>query len=154
MSKAGRLLQSHINELAVCIAYPESAIMSGLPIFKSESKERVLESSVRFSTKEVGHPSLIVTGVAFSVNKNISLDGVTVYGGVDLSYSYKVNILKQDKVVASSDGTFTSADYYRDKFVNILLKNPAKLEVRCRNDVYTQITGITVAGRGGVCSSR
>lgn len=135
MPKAGRLLQSRINELALCIAYPESAIMSGLPIFKSERKERVLESSVRFSTKEAGHPSLLVTGVAFSVNKNISLHGVTVYGGVDLSYSYKVNILKQDKVVASSEGTFTQADYYRDQFVNIFLKNPAKLEVRCADAI-------------------
>lgn len=130
VSRAGRLLQSRISELALCIAYPESAIMSGLPIFKSERKERVLDSSVRFSAKEVGHPSLSVTGVAFSVNKKISLHGVTVYGGVELSYSYKVNILKQDKVVACCEGSFAQADYYGDQYVNIHFKNPAKLEVR------------------------
>ena len=137
VSRAGKLLQSRINELALCIAYPESAIMSGLPIFKSERKERMLESSVRFSTKEAGHPSLIVTGVAFSVNKKINLHGVTVYGGVDLSYSYKVKILRQDSVVACSEGSFTQADYYGDQYVNIVLKNPVKLEVREPINLHT-----------------
>lgn len=144
VSRAGRLLQSRINELALCIAYPESAIMSGLPIFKSERKERVLESSVRFSAKEAGHPSLTVTSVAFSVSKNISVHGVTVYGGVDLSYSYKVNILKKDKVVTCSEGTFTQTEYYGDQYVNLLLKNPAKLEVRLVSLIAQSIVGIYI----------
>ena len=129
VSRAGKLLQSRINELALCITYPESAIMSGLPIFKSEKKERVLESSVRFSTKETGHPTLAVTDVAFSVSKPISLQGVTVYGGVEQSYPYKVTILKGAKEIAVTEGRFSQGDYYGDGYVNILFKNTVKLEV-------------------------
>ncbi len=131
MSKAGLLLQSRINELALCIAYPESAVTSGLPVFKPETKDVILESSVRFSTTEVGHPSLKVTGVAFSVSKTIYLQGVAVYGGGGHSYDYKVNILEGTRVVTSCEGTFTEEEYYgnKNKYVNIVFKNPAKLEV-------------------------
>lgn len=129
VSRAGKLLQSRINELALCIAYPESAIMSGLPIYRMEKKEKIFDSSVRFSSKEVGYPSSTVTDVAFSVNKCIVVHGVTVYGGVDLSYSYKVTILNQGVVMTLSEGKFTQGDYYGDGFVNIMLKNTVKLEV-------------------------
>jgi len=130
VSRAGRLLQSRINELALCITYPESAIMSGLPIFKAEKKEKVLESSVRFSAKEVGHPTLTATDVVFSVNKPIAIHGVTVYGGVEQTYSYKLTVLRQEKVLASSEGRFSQGDYYGDGYVNVHLKNTVKLEVR------------------------
>jgi len=132
VTKAGILLQSRINELAMCIAYPESSLMLGLPVFRSDKKEKVLESSVRFATMEVGHPELTVTGVAFSVSKRIILQGLTIYGGNDLSYNYKVTILAEAQVVAFSEGTFHQSDYYGgdSKYVNIIFKNPAKLEVR------------------------
>ena len=129
MSRAGKLLQSRINELALCITYPESAIMSGLPIFRVEKKEKVLESSLRFSTKEAGHPVLTTTDLAFSVNKPITLQGFVLYGGLEQSYSYSVTILNQGKAVASSDGKFSQGDYYGDGFVNVNLKNTVKLEV-------------------------
>lgn len=129
VSRAGKLLQSRINELALCITYPESAIMSGLPIFKAEKREKILESSVRFSSKEVGHPSLPVTDVAFSVSKAVSVHGVAVYGGNGQSYPYKVSILRQGKVVSCTEGKFTQGDYYGDGFVNIQLKSAVKLEV-------------------------
>ena len=94
VSKAGQLLLSRINELALCIAYPESAVFSGLPITKTERKEKVFESSVRFSSKECGYPSLNVNSVVFSVNKPILLHGVTVYGSTDTSYQYKMSLMK------------------------------------------------------------
>ena len=94
VSKAGQLLLSRINELALCIAYPESAVLSGLPITKTERKEKVFESSVRFSSKECGYPSLSVKSVVFSVNKPIMLHGVTAYGGTDTSYQYKMSLTK------------------------------------------------------------
>lgn len=103
--------------------------MSGLPIFKTEKREKVLESSVRFSTKEVGHPSLAVTDVSFSVDKPITIHGVTVYGGVERSYSYKLSLLRQGKTISTAEGRFSQGDYYGDSFVNILLKNTLKLEV-------------------------
>ena len=129
VSRAGKLLQSRINELALCITYPESAIMSGLPIFKAEKKEKVLESSLRFPAKEIGHPSLTVTDVAFSVNKPIVIHGVTLYGGVEQSYSYKLTILRLGNVVSSCEGKFSQGDYYGDGFVNVQLKSTVKLEV-------------------------
>lgn len=129
VSKAGKLLQSRINELALCITYPESAIMSGLPIFKVEKKEKVLESSLRFSTKEVGHPVLTATDVAFSVNKPITVHGLTLYGGAEQSYSYKLTVLLQGRAVTSCEGRFSQGDYYGDGYVNVLLKNTIKLEV-------------------------
>ena len=130
VSRAGKLLQSRINELALCITYPESAIMSGLPVFKAERKEKILESSVRFSSKEAGHPSLPVTDATFSVNKAISIHGVTVYGGVSKSYPYKLTLLRQGKVMSSVEGKFSQGDYYGDGFVNIYFKSAVKLEVR------------------------
>ncbi len=94
VAKAGKLLQSRINELALCIAYPESAALSGLPLGRPERKERVLESSARFSVRESGYPSLDVKDVAFSVNKPILLQGFTVYGGGSDSYSFSIALLK------------------------------------------------------------
>ena len=129
VSRAGKLLQSRINELALCITYPESAIMSGLPLFKGEKKEKVLESSARFSTKEDGHPSLPVTDVAFSVSKPVTLYGVCVYGGMEQSYSYKLSLLREGRVMALTEGRFSQGDYYGDGYVNVLFKNTVKLEV-------------------------
>jgi hypothetical protein len=138
VSRAGKLLQSRINELALCITYPESAIMSGLPIFRVEKKEKILESSLRFSTKEIGHPVLTTTDLAFSVNKSITIQGFVLYGGSEQSYTYTVTILIQGKVVTSSDGRFSQGDYYGDGFVNVNLKNFIKLEVsRCMD--YLQL---------------
>ena len=129
VSRAGRLLQSRINELALCITYPESAIMSGLPIFRAEKKEKIFESSVRFSSKEAGYPTLPVTDVAFSVNRAISVHGVAVYGGAGQSYTYKLSLFRQGKLVACTEGKFSQGDYYGDGFVNIHLKSSVKLEV-------------------------
>ena len=129
IAKAGKLLLSRINELALCMAYPESALMSGLPIFKTEKKERIMESSVRFSSKEAGYPSLDVTDVTFSINKGITLHGVAVYGGVDESYTYKLTLLEQGKILSCSEGKFNQGDYYGDNFVNVIFKNTVKLEV-------------------------
>lgn len=94
ISKAGKLLQSRINELALCIAYPETAALTGLPLGKVERKEKVCETSVRFSAKESGYPSLDVKDVAFSVNKPVVLHGLTVYGSTDASYKYEIALLK------------------------------------------------------------
>ena len=94
VSKAGQLLLSRINELALCIAYPESAALSGLPLTKTEKKERMFESSIRFSSKECGYPSLDVNSVAFSVNKPVMLHGVTVYGSTDNAYKYKMSLMR------------------------------------------------------------
>lgn len=134
VSKAGILLQSRINELALCISYPESAAMSGLPVLRSEKKEKVLESSVRFSTKEAGHPSLTVNGVSFSVSKKILLQGVTVYAGMNHSYNYKVNVFEGSRVVTSCEGTFHESECYgnENRYVNIVFKHSAKLEVKRR----------------------
>ena len=135
VSKAGNLLQSRINELALCIAYPESAQKSGLSLSRAEKKdEKVVDSSVRFSTKESGYPSLEVTDVAFSVNKALMLHGVTVYGSVDASYKYKVVLIQQtdtSEPLAEGEGTFSQSDYYGESFVNLTFKQPAKLEVSC-----------------------
>ena len=136
VSKAGSLLQSRISELALCIAYPDSTLMSGLPLVKSEKKERVLESSVRFSTKESGHPVLSVPDVVFSVNKPILLHGVTIYGGSDSSYKYKMSLFRQaqDKnPVAITEGSFSLSDYYGESYVNLLFKEPVKIEVGSYN---------------------
>lgn len=94
VSKAGKLLQSRINELALCIAYPESTALTGLPLTKVERKEKVVESAVRFPCKECGYPSLSVKEVVLSVNKPILLHGYTVYGSTDESYKYKITLMK------------------------------------------------------------
>ena len=134
VSRAGKLLQSRINELALCITYPESAVMSGLPIFRAEKREKILETSVRFSTKEVGHPVLTATDLAFSVSKPVTIHGVTLYGGSEQSYTYKITILRQSKVVSGSEGKFSQGDYYGDGFVNVNLKSTVKLEVSRKPD--------------------
>ena len=68
------------------------AVYSGIPL-KSEKKEKVVESCVRFSEKERGHPSVEVTDTVFSVNRAIQLHGVTVYGGTGGQYKYTLSIL-------------------------------------------------------------
>ena len=133
VSKAGNLLQSRINELALCIAYPESVQKSGLSLSKAERKDqKVVDSSVRFSTKESGYPSLEVTDLSFSVDKSILLHGVTLYGGTDVSYKYKLSLIKQlesSKALAEVEGSFSQSDYYGESFVNVKFKQPVKLEV-------------------------
>ena len=136
VSKAGNLLQSRINELALCIAYPESVQKSGLSLGRAEKKDqKVVSSSVRFSTKESGYPSpLEVTDLSFSINKPIVLQGVTLYGGMDPSYKYKIVLTQQadvPKTLVECEGSFSQNDYYGESFVNITFKQPAKLEVRC-----------------------
>ena len=69
------------------------SLLPGLPL-RSDRKEKVVESCVRFSEKERGHPSLDVTDTVFSVNKPISLHGVTVYAGSGDSYKYSLSILR------------------------------------------------------------
>lgn len=134
VSKAGNLLQSRINELALCIAYPESVQKSGLSLGRAEKKDqKVVSSSVRFSTKESGYPSLEVTDLSFSVNKPIVLQSVTLYGGTDPLYKYKVVLTQQanvTKTLVECEGSFSQSDYYGESFVNITFKQPAKLEVR------------------------
>lgn len=132
VSKAGNLLQSRISELALCIAYPDSTLMSGLPLIKTEKKEKMLESSVRFSSKESGHPVLSVPDVVFSVNKPILLHGFTIYGGTESSYGFKMSLLRQaqdQNPVAVSEGNFSQGDYYGESYVNLLFKEPVKVEV-------------------------
>lgn len=94
VSKAGRLLQSRISELALCTAFPESAALTGLPLARSERKEKVCETSVRFPTKESGHPSLNVKDVMFSASKTVLLHGFVVYGSANDSYKYTISLLK------------------------------------------------------------
>ena len=53
----------------------------------------MVESCVRFSEKERGHPTVEVTDTAFSVNRAIQLHGVTVYGGTGGMYKYTLSIL-------------------------------------------------------------
>lgn len=53
-----------------------------------------MESSVRFSEKERGHPTLEVTDTVFSVNRAIQLHGVAVYGSTGESYNYSLTVLK------------------------------------------------------------
>lgn len=134
VSKAGNLLQSRINELALCIAYPESVQKSGLSLGRAERKDqKVVSSSVRFSTKESGYPSLEVTDLSFSVNKPVVLQGVTLYGGTDASYKYKVLLTRQSdvpKTLVECEGSFSQSNYYGESFVNVTFKQPAKLEVR------------------------
>ena len=143
VSKAGNLLQSRINELALCIAYPESAQKSGLSLSKSERREqKVVDSSLRFSTKERGYPSLEVTDVSFSLNTPILLHGVTLYGGTDASHKYKVVLYQQadpPKALAEVEGSYSQSDYYGDGFVNIKFKQPSKLEVSARTCIYIHV---------------
>ena len=133
VSKAGNLLQSRINELALCIAYPESVQKSGLSLSSVEKKEpKVVDSSVRFSTKECGHPSLEVTDLMFSVDKPVMLCGVTLYGGMDASYKYKLSLIwhsESKKPFAEVEGSFSQSDYYGESFVDVKFKQPVKLEV-------------------------
>lgn len=82
-----------------------------------------------FLTKEVGHPVLTATNLAFSVNKPITIHGLTLYGGSEQSYTYKVTVLGQGKVLTSSEGRFSQGDYFGDGYVNVNLKNTVKLEV-------------------------
>ena len=108
---------------------------SGLSLSKSEKRDnqKIVSSSVRFSTKECGYPSLEVTDVSFSVNKPITLHGVTLYGGTDASYKYKVVLQEQSetaKPLVEVEGSFSQNDYYGESFVNVKFKQPAKLEVR------------------------
>lgn len=134
VSKAGNLLQSRINELSLCIAYPESVQKSGLSLGRAEKKDqKTVSSSVRFSTKESGYPSLEVTDLSFSINKPVVLQGVTLYGGTDPSYKYKVVLTRQadvPKTLVECEGSFSQSDYYGESFVNVTFKQPAKLEVR------------------------
>ena len=60
---------------------------------RSDRKEKVVESSVRFSEKECGYPSVEVTDTVFSVNRAIQLHGVTLYGGTGGPYKYSFSIL-------------------------------------------------------------
>lgn len=130
VSKAGELLLSRINELSLCVSYPESAGMLGLPVLQPEKKEVVLESSPRFTTKECGHPTLKVTDVTFSVDCAIILHGLTVYGNSTGSYNYKLALKKDEEVRASREGVFTSEDCSGEhNFVKLLFKEPMKIEV-------------------------
>ena len=133
VSKAGELLLSRINELSLCVSYPESAGMLGLPVLQPEKRETVIESAPRFTTKECGHPSLPTTDVAFSVDNPIHLHGFTVYGSSSGSYKYKMSLLSQqegEKPQASQEGVFGSGDCSGEhNFVKLLFKEPVKVEV-------------------------
>lgn len=106
---------------------------SGLSLGSAEKKEpKVVDSSVRFSTKECGHPSLKVTDLMFSVDKPVLLHGVTLYGGTDASYKYKLSLIhcsESDKPFAETEGSFSQSDYYGESFVDVKFKQPVKLEV-------------------------
>ena len=68
------------------------AFYPGIPL-RSDKKEKVVESCVRFSEKERGHPTVEVTDTVFSVNRAIQLHGVTIYGGTGGQYKYTLSIL-------------------------------------------------------------
>ena len=91
IDKAGQLLLSRINELALCAVYSETAALSG---GSGEQKEKVWESPCRFATKLTGVPSVEVKEVAFSVNKAVRIHGYGVYCGADMSRKYKVTLQK------------------------------------------------------------
>lgn len=95
VQKAGEFLISRSNELGLCSCYPEVTALSGLPLTSVKKKEKLSESSSRFTTREAGHPELISTDVVLSVNKPILFNGVTVYGGAgDDTYSFTASVLK------------------------------------------------------------
>ena len=95
VEKAGQLLLSRINELALCAAYSETAAaFTLLTGGGGEHKEKVLESLCRFTTKLTGVSSLEVKEVAFSVNKAVRIHGYSVYCGSDMSRKYKVTLQK------------------------------------------------------------
>ena len=139
MAKAGALLLSRINELSLCVSYPESAGSLGLPVMQPEKKEPIVESAPRFKTRECGHPSLITTDLTFSVNKSVSLHGFTVYGNSAGSYKYKLSLLSQqegEKALAVKEGSFSSSDCSGEiSTVQLMFKNPVKLKV-CRGQWY------------------
>ena len=60
-----------------------------------------------------------MTDVSFPINKGITLHGVAVYGGMDESYTYKLTLLEQGKILSCSEGKFNQGDYY---FVNVVFK--------------------------------
>ena len=73
-----------------------------------------------------------MTELSFSVNKAVVLQGVTLYGGTDPSYKYKVVLNEQgvvSKTLVESEGSFSQSDYYGESFVNVLFKQPARLQV-------------------------
>ena len=94
VNKAGEFLISRFNELALCSSYPNIAAFSGLSVSPSKKKDKVWETSVRFPSREVGHPEMNTKDVAFSVNKPVSIHGFSVYGGSESEYEYEISILK------------------------------------------------------------
>ena len=61
----------------------------------SKRKDKLLETSTRFSSREAGHPSLVVSDAVFSVNKPVLINGFGVFGGSSEDvYKYKISILK------------------------------------------------------------
>ena len=74
-------------------SYSTSHFLPSLGIPLKSDKKEVVESCVRFSEKERGHPTVEVTDTAFSVNRAIQLHGVTVYGGTGSEYKYTLSIL-------------------------------------------------------------
>jgi hypothetical protein len=94
VQKAGEFLISRSNELALCCSYPEIAAATGLPVTATKKKEKLLESNMRFSSREIGLSSQIVTDVVFSVNCSILFNGVTLYVCENHQSLYTINLLK------------------------------------------------------------
>ena len=102
VEKAGQLLLSRINELALCAVYSETSALVPLTGGNVEHKEKVFESPCRFSTKLVGVSSLEVKEVMFSVNKAVSIHGYSVYCGADMSRKYKITLQKVWSLVSGN----------------------------------------------------
>ncbi len=133
VAKAGALLMSRINELSLCVTYPESAAVLGLPVLEEEKSEPVVESSPRFSTKECGHPVLSITELVFSINKPILLHGLTVYGNKEGTYRYKLCLRTNEKVLSTKEGSFDGKDCSGEhSLVQLMLKDVRELEVCTR----------------------
>ena len=96
VQKAGEFLISRINELAFCSSYPEAASLSGLPLTSTKRRDKISETSTRFTSREAGYPALTVTDVLFSVNKPVLLNGVCVFGGPgEEVYNYEASVLNK-----------------------------------------------------------
>ncbi len=131
VEKAGALFLARINELSLCVSYPESAATLALPVLEPEKSEPIIvESCPRFKTKECGHPALSVTDLVFSTNKPILLHGFTVYGSRKSTFRYNLCLKSQQKALSTKEGVCSGEDCSGEhSVVQLMLEDVEKLEV-------------------------
>ena len=90
-----------------------------------------MESSVRFSSREVGHPALLITDVIFSVNKSIVLNGIALFGGQSADgYKYTITILKASLAPVHAYALYIAFGIL-DEFVGSLPTNVCQCRQLC-----------------------